>query len=378
MSFVSARWSSVRPTDWRFILGGLLVSRAALMLVGLIAPLVLREPNRHLELLPGFPFLEMWAQWDAEHYVDIAVEGYSYDPGTYSNVIFFPLFPWLIRLLSLPFGPLDQQAAALVGLLIANVALFVGLLYLAALAARDISLSVARRTVLYVLVLPTTLFLSSVYAESLFLATAAASLYHARRGEWYRCGLAGGLAALTRPFGFLLLVPIAIEMFRQRAPSRAWPAIALVPAGLAMYFGYLWLELGDPLLYFKAGEVWGRGFHWPWETLLGYLRGPLVGFDWPYSWLDLISMLAMVTILALAWRRVPLSYAAYTGVGLLFALSTGVAWFSASRHALAIFPVIVMLAVLGERRAIGWPWLILSTVLALAFMARVAVGYWVA
>lgn len=363
---------------WQAILVGLIASRAALLLVGLIAPLVLHEPNRHLDLLPGFGALEMWAQWDAEHYVDIAVEGYSYDAGTYSNVPFFPLFPWLIRLVALPFGPLGQQTAALTGLLVANVALFIALLYLAALVARDISLSVAQRTILYVLVFPTTLFLSSVYAESLFLATAAGSLYHARKGEWYRAGLAGGLAALTRPYGFLLVVPLAIEMFRQRAPTRAWPSIALVPAGLAVYLGYLWLQFGDPLLYFKANQVWGRGFHLPWETLLAYLRGPLVGFDWPYSWLDLLSMLAMVTILAVAWRRVPLSYAAYTAVGLLFALSTGVAWFSASRHALALFPVIIMLAVLGERRAIGWPWLILSTILALAFMARVAVGYWVA
>jgi len=348
------------------------------MIVGLIAPLVLHEPNRHIELLPGFPFLEMWAQWDAEHYVDIAVEGYSYVPGQFSNVPFFPLYPWLIRLVALPFGPITAQGAALAGLLVANVALFVGLLYLVALVARDISLSVAQRTVLYVLVFPTTLFLSSVYAESLFLATAAASLYHARKGEWYRAGLAGGLAALTRPYGFLLLVPLAIEMFRQRAPARAWPAIALVPAGLATYLGYLWLQFGDPLLYFKANQVWGRGFHWPWDTLLGYLRGPLVGFDWPYSWLDLLSMLAMVAILVVAWRRVPLSYAAYTAVGLLFALSTGVAWFSASRHALALFPVIIMLAVVGERRAVGWPWLIVSIALAIGFMARVAVGYWVA
>jgi len=377
-SFISSGWGSNGPTDWRFILGGLIASRAALTLVGLIATLVLHEPNRHLELLPDFGALEMWAQWDAEHYVDIAVDGYSYTPGTYSNVPFFPLFPWLIRLVAMPFGPLNQQAAALAGLVIANVALFIALLYLAALVARDMSLSVARRTVVYILVFPTTLFLSSVYAESLFLATATASLYHARQGEWYRAGLAGGLAALTRPYGFLLVVTLALEMFRQRAPTRAWPAVAIVPAGLAIYLGYLWVQFGDPLLYFKANQVWGRGFHWPWETMLNYIRGPLVGFDWPYSWLDLLSMLAMVTILVVARRRVPLSYSAYTAVGLLFALSTGVAWFSASRHALALFPVIIMLASLGERRAIGWPWLILSTVLAIGFMARVAIGYWVA
>ena len=361
------------------ILAGLLVTRVALTVVALIAVAILHGPNRHLDLLPAFRWLEPWAQWDSEHYIAIAVHGYTFDPSTLSNVIFFPLYPWLIRLVALPFGPLDEQGAALTGLLISNVALFVALIYLAALVTRDLSLSIARRTVLYVLIFPTTLFLSSVYAESLFLATAAASLYHARKGEWYRSGLAGGLAALTRPFGFLLVVPMAIEMYRQRPPLRALPSIALVPAGLGVFFGYLWAQFGDPFLYFRAGTAWGRGFHLPWDTLLAYLRGPLVAFDWPYAWLDLLAMIAMVVILVVGWRRVPLSYSAYVAVGLLFALSTGVAWFSASRHALALFPVIIMLAVFGERsRVFNWVWVFFSTALAVAFMARVAVGYWVA
>ena len=59
-------------------------------------------------------------------------------------------------------------------------------------------------------------------------------------------------------------------------------------------------------------------------------------------------------------------------------MSTGVAWFSASRHALALFPLIVVLAVLGWRyRALNWTWLALSIFLAVAFMMREAVGYWV-
>jgi mannosyltransferase PIG-V len=373
------RVAGVQLAGWQEILAALLATRAALTVVALFAVAIVHGPSRHLDLLPGFPWLEPWAQWDAEHYIAIAVDGYSFEPGTFSNVIFFPLYPWLIRLVAAPFGPLSEQGTALAGLLISNVALFIALLYLAALVTRDLSLSVARKTVLYLLVFPTTLFLSSVYAESLFLATAAAGLYHARQGEWYRAGLAGGLAALTRPFGFLLVVPIAIEMYRQRPPLRALPSIALVPAGLAVFFGYLWAQFGDPFLYFRAGQAWGRGFHFPWETLLGYIRGPLVMFDWPYAWIDLVAVVAMVAILVVGWRRVPLSYSAYAGAGLLFALSTGVAWFSASRHALALFPLIVMLAVFGDQsRAFNWVWLAVSIALAVGFMARVAVGYWVA
>lgn len=354
-------------------------TRFALTIAGFAGLALLGEGHRRLDLAPDLPWLQLWAQWDSEHYLDIATEGYSYAPGTYSNVPFFPLYPALIGLVLTVIGRVDVQTGALVGFVIANIALFIALTYLTALVARDLGLSTARRTVIYVLCFPTTLFLSAVYAESLFLATGAATLYHARQGEWYRAGLAGGLAALTRPYGFLLVVPIAIEMFRQRPQLRALPAIWLVPLGLATYFAYLWARFGDPFLYFKANEVWGRGLHLPWETLLGYLRGPLLLYDWTYSWLDLLSMSAMVILVIAGWWLIPRSYWAYAMVGLLFALSSGIAWFSASRHALALFPVIIVLAALGERsRLFGWAWLIFSAVLAVLFMARFAGGHWLA
>jgi hypothetical protein len=375
----SVRGAFARLNDWQFNAVLLVGTRLLLTIVGFAGVALLGEGPRRLDLAPGQPWLELWAQWDSEHYLNIATQGYSYTPGTYSNVPFFPLYPALIGLVTTLLGRTDTQTAAFVGFVIANVALFAALTYLTALVTRDLGLSTARRTVVYVLLFPTTLFLSAVYAESLFLATGAATLYHARQGEWYRAGLAGGLAALTRPYGFLLVVPIAVEMWQQRPPLRSLPSILLVPLGLATYFGYLWAKFGDPFLYFKAGEVWGRGFHLPWETLAAYLRGPLVGFDWPYSWLDLISMIAIVALVIVGWWLIPRSYWAYAAVGVLFALSTGIAWFSASRHALALFPVIIVLAVLGGRsRAFGWAWLIFSTVVALAFMARFAAGYWLA
>jgi hypothetical protein len=101
-------------------------------------------------------------------------------------------------------------------------------------------------------------------------------------------------------------------------------------------------------------------------------------FDWPYSWLDLVSMVVMVAILICGIKLVPASYSSFSAAGLLFAMSTGIAWFSASRHALALFPLIIVLAVIGYRhRAFNWAWLAFSMLLAGAFMVREAVGYWV-
>jgi len=369
--------SAIR-SEWLYDLALLVATRVGLFVVGLVALQLLPIGPRYLDLLPHLPALDMWAQWDAQHYVNIAVRGYDPPTAPESNIAFFPLYPLLIRIVLLALGRVDVQTGAFVGLIVSNVALFGALLYLSALVVRDFSLSLARRSVLYVLVFPTTLFLSSVYAEPVFLLTAVASLYHARAGEWGRSGVAGALAALTRPFGVLLVIPMAVELYRQRARLRSWLALIGPPLGLALFIGYLWWLFGDPLAYFHAGTSWGRGLHAPWDVLLGYIHGPLQGFDWTYSWLDLISMIAMVALLIVGIRLVPASYSSYSAAGLIFAMSTGVAWFSASRHALALFPLIIVLAVIGWRyRWFNWAWLAFSIVIAIGFMVREAVGYWV-
>src|SRR5262245_54105730 len=38
-----------------------------------------------------------FARWDGQRYVEILQNGYSYDPGSASNIAFFPAFPLLGR-----------------------------------------------------------------------------------------------------------------------------------------------------------------------------------------------------------------------------------------------------------------------------------------
>lgn len=364
-------------TQARSIIAALLATRAGLVLVGLVALAIMPRGDSRFEYAPNAPWLSMWARWDSEYYRDIAVDGYSFDPARLSNVAFFPLYPVLIRIATLLLGRTDDATVTLVGVLISNVALVVALLYLVALVARDLGVDVARRTVLYFLVFPATFFLSAVYAESLFLATAVASLSHARRGEWYRAGLAGGLAALTRPFGVLLVIPLAIEMARQRPAMRSIPALALIPAGTATFFAFLWWRFGDPLLYVRANSAFGRVFAAPWETALDFIRGPLLIFGWPHSVVDLCFIVGMAVLAVIAWRRLPPSYAAFTTAGLLFSISTDLP-VSTPRHALALFPLLIVLAVAGEWRWFHRGWLTVSVVVGIIFMARFATGNWVA
>src|SRR4051794_39978316 len=128
--------------EWLYDLGLLVVTRVGLVAVGLIAVALLPTGPRHLSLLPNLPALDMWAQWDAQHYVNIAVRGYDAPTAPASNIAFFPLYPLLIRLVLVAIGRVDPQTGAFVGLVISNLALFMALLYMSALVARDFSLSV--------------------------------------------------------------------------------------------------------------------------------------------------------------------------------------------------------------------------------------------
>ena len=370
--------SQVVRREWLYDLALLVGTRLALIAIGVVALAVLPMGPRHLDLMPHLPALDMWAQWDAQHYVNIAVRGYDPPTAPESNIAFFPLYPLLIRIVFVAVGRVDTQTGAFVGLVISNVALFVALLYLSALVARDFSLSLARRD------RPVRPRLSDDAVPLVGLRRGRVpgrgrrvALPRARRRVGpQRCRRP--LAALTRPFGVLLIIPIAVELYRQRARPRSWLALIGPPLGLALFIGYLWWLFGDPLAYFHAGTTWGRGLHPPWDVLLGYIHGPLQGFDWTYSWLDLISMIAMVAILIVGIRLVPASYSSYSAAGLLFRDV------DRRRVVLRLAPCPGALPAdhraggLGWRyRAFNWAWLAFSIMIAVVFMLREAVGYWV-
>src|SRR5688500_20365025 len=127
--------------------------------VGLLAQSVMPIGIGHKDFVPHLDLISIWIQWDAEHYLSIALNGYSFAPGAMSNTAFFPLFPWLVHIGSAIVGRVDVPTAAGVGLVVASLSLLVALVYLAKLVAHDFGVEAARRSVLYVLVFPTTVFL---------------------------------------------------------------------------------------------------------------------------------------------------------------------------------------------------------------------------
>ena len=154
-------------------------------------------------------------RWDSVWYLQIAHDGYR----SAIEARFFPLYPLLIRAVSLLTGSM-----VVAGVLISLVALFIGLEVIRRLTELELGRLPAQATVRLIAFGPMALFLSAIYSESLFIALSAATFYAARRGRWAWAGVLGGLAGMTRIGGFLLVVPVLLLFYygpRQRAPAGA-------------------------------------------------------------------------------------------------------------------------------------------------------------
>ena len=370
--------TSAIPAD---VLTVLIGTRVALTVVGLLSMYLLTGPDTVLYPATGADAIDVWTRWDGPFYVQIASRGY--DPESpLPNIVFFPLYPTLIRVVGAVGGG-GTGAMWLAALAMSFAALVAALGYLVALARIELSHGAARRAAIYLLVFPTTLFLSAAYPESLFLALSLGSFYHARRGQWRLVGLLGFAASLTRPYGALLVVPLAFEYLLQRGfdirlVRRDCLWIALVPLGLPAFLAYIAWRFGAEAMG-AAQQVWGRGFVPPWEVAQRVFDGPVLvhGLTVGISIVDLAFAGFFLAMVLVAWRRLRPTYALHASLLLATFLSSG-AFTSVPRYGLAIFPIFLILGAWADRGSRHEALLAVSAILAGLAMALFGSGRWVA
>ena len=331
-------------------------------------------------------FLEPWNRWDVEHFLKIATRGYSVNDGTLS---FHPLHPALGKIVGAIFG-----GHPLLGLfLVSNISCLLFLFCYERLTRLDLTGEEARRATYYFTLLPAAFVLFAPYTEPLFLLLGASSLLMARRGKWLMAGLAGGMAALTRQQGIILLLPLAWEFWEwsERNPKKLlanWRGAArllLAPLGLLTWLLYRAFTLSDVVIELRRpGQlIYGlfisqsvthmvpqQSFMPPWNALWIALNIPSHA-----NKIDLCSGAVYLLILAFGgrklWRMRP-SYFLYSLAIILisFSYSTGSpeSYMGLPRHCLLAFPLAMPLATWGRNHAahllfttIGLIWLFAMT-----------------
>lgn len=357
----------------RQLVAAFVATRAALAIVILAALAFLTPAQCECPDASPVPLLAALARWDGAAYLDISLHGYE-GPGSASNGAYPPLYPALMRVGGAALGG-SSDAHLITALLISNAALLVALRSLVLLATPRIGADGARRAALHVLVFPTTVVLSAVYAEALFLALAVTSALEAERGRWWRSGTLAALATLARPFGVLAALPLAIALLRARrhVPAVAWPAAALAPLALLGWAGYLYRLSGDPL---RAVHVYGA-----WESK--YLRSPLAAFMdlfdpsvYGFPWLILGLIVLFTALVAASWRLAGAGPAAFATASLVIFTSSG-SLTSSLRHELALYPAFMALGAATRRPWAQLLWTTLSAIGALVFAAMFALWYWI-
>jgi hypothetical protein len=347
-----------------FLLTRALVAVVALAATALVPPSAI---CRNACDASSIAILNVAARWDGDPYLTIAREGYRADAPSHAE--YFPLYPFLMRMGGGLFGSDDAYLAA--GVVISNLALFAALVYLARSVMLDHDAKTATRAAVYLLVFPTTVFLSAVYAESLFLLLAVAAMYHARRREWLLAGALAALAALTRPFGAVVALPLAMEALRRPVAVRGLAATLLAPAAFFAWLGVLWLITGDPRALLTAQAQWGRHFSLPLQAFAD-LFDPAV-YSFPYFVLAFTVLIGALVVIS--WRVLRPSLAAYATVVFLVALSTG-SLTAAPRYYLAVFPAFIALAVIAPPW-LGRTYVALGATIGVLLTAMFAQWYWI-
>ena len=265
----------------------------------------------------------LWNHWDTRHYIGIAQEGYTSVGDERLRLVFFPLYPLLMRLLS----PLTGGSVFLAGMLISRLCAMGCAALLYELAYRTYGAREARLAVAYFLLSPMSVFLNCCYTEALFLLLTLGAMVLLRRGHPWLAALCGMGSALTRMPGVivagLMLIALLAELPRRGPDVRRIAGCAgqmlLVFAGLLIYWAINWAVTGDPLMYMtyqkenwfqEPGTFWGSTANTAYYAITDFGQD-----DWFFSWgAQLAAMFAVYALLALGHRRLPFDLAAYSFV----------------------------------------------------------------
>jgi hypothetical protein len=294
-------------------------------------------------------WLAIWQRFDANWYTSVADNGYGTIGG---DDHFPPLFPVLIRILKPLFG-----SAFVAGLLISHLATLYAIKLLYDTFYEWGGNDLAKRTILFFLIYPTSFFLFSVYTESFFLVAALLSLLYMKKGSWAWAGFWVFCAVLTRLQGAALIVPMIYMMWREQILFRktaSWFGLALPAIGGLFYLFLRSMQVTHGVVPLVEAN-WHARLVPPWETYWYAIQTLSSG---KFTFIDLLNW-AIVTLflvlLVAGWRKIPLEYNLYTAFSLLIMLIRIVETqplISISRYSLTLFPSFFILGRAGEN-----PWI---------------------
>ncbi len=360
------------PYSLKLAISVVLLAKLLVFAVGYATVFINEGPASPLTII-----MNEFNRWDAPHYLDIARNWYVNTGDQANFIVFFPLYPILIRITTF-----NTSYIALSALAVSNLCSIIAFIYLWKLVKLDFGNDIALKAIAFLAIFPTAYFLSAPYTEGLFFALVISSLYYGRLAKWSIAGNLGLLAALTRIAGLLMLPTLLVEYLYQKGwrlrktslrqidPKAIWTGLPVI--GFLIYLGINaqvtgnafafvkveaehWYNTFNPVLGFSQAVNWATAKQFPDFLTIGFL--PIV---------FAIFGLVMV-IVAIAYKVRP-SYFVYMLTTWMLAVSTSW-WISVPRYVMAMFPMFIIFALLAKRRLLT----IISAFCSSAFMCFLAV-----
>ncbi len=242
---------------------------------------------------------------DSPHYLYIAEHGYVKTGENVNNIVFYPLYPLLIRAL----GALLGGRTALAGVILSQMCYGFSSVALATLAKKECAHPGAALAAYWLY--PFGFFCLGVFTEGLFLLLVALGLYLIRERKWLLAGLVGFFCALTRTQGILLLLPGIYCAWRDCRREKRWNWKVLALAGPIVGFG-VYLALNKAVCgsffayqYYESIEPWWQTPQWLGTTIAQQvdmiLQYPGIS-DWIY-WPQLVLYFVAAALLLAGYRQ---------------------------------------------------------------------------
>ncbi len=284
-----------------------------------------------------FDWLYLFSAWDSGYYGGIAVAWYPHKLAPQWS--FFPLYPATVRLLS--YVGLEVGLGAFIVPIVCGCASVIVFQKVAERYMGKTQAAIASS--LYFLFPPIFVFSAASYPESMFLLFSLLSWHFHQEKSDLKTSIAAGLCSLSRPEGFLLIIPLLYDYVRKRQFRKI--GYLLVPlsatAGWELY-GLAVTGVWLPTL--AAGAFWNTPKTQALKlAILQLAQGNLssIGVFLPYSWLILTVIAIIVLVLFFAWRvwKIDKALSLYLLAPILITSTTAVAYRSFPRILSFFFPV---------------------------------------
>jgi len=314
--------------------------------------------------------LNIWNQLgtDSQHYLNIAQNGYVNMGDDRLLIVFFPLYPYLVRAVHFI---IDNYLVS--GLIVSNLCWVFAAYLLYELALLDTDRKGALRALKYLCILPASFLFSAPMSDSLFLLLSVASVYAVRKNNYPVAGIVGFLAAFTRMPGILLFAPACFELVGtiirerpQQSGDKRWRlrmtdnalSLLFIPAGFLLYLYVNYRVTGNATMFLTyQSEQWHQQLGWFFGTMATVVNNATGSFSdniqmlWGLWIPNIVYLFAALGIVIVAQNKLRASNVAYFIA--YYAVCMGATWLlSSPRYLTAAYPLALALGAITEKKAV--------------------------